>query len=147
MKFTLRGGIFNTWPHYGEWAERCVSALLAFALTMFILENYMIFGWNSWPTFCCDIHTVKIIHWINNLHTYYITTPQLFTCCFISLTKRFPQTKSNIKQRQHEQTQNTDFTEWFYLFEACGWEKALSLLYTTSKTTSLYWLVWEGFCT
>lgn len=83
MKFTLRGGIFNTWPHYGEWAQRCVSALLAFALTMFILENDMIFGWHSWPTFCCDIHTVKFRHWINNSHTYYIATPWFSTFSFL----------------------------------------------------------------
>lgn len=66
MKFTLKGGIFNTWPHYGERAQRCRSALLAFALTMFISENYTIFGWDSRPIFCCDIHTVKIRPRINN---------------------------------------------------------------------------------
>lgn len=70
MKFTPRGGIFNTWPHYGERAQRCVSALLAFDPTMFISENYMILSLYSRPTFCCDIHTVKIRHWINNSHTY-----------------------------------------------------------------------------
>lgn len=60
MKFTLKGGIFNTWPHPEEWARRCVSALMVFELTMFISEDYMILAWNSWPTFCWDINTVKI---------------------------------------------------------------------------------------
>lgn len=42
----------------------------AFAPTMFIWENYMISGRDLWPTFCRDIHTVKIRLWINNSNTY-----------------------------------------------------------------------------
>jgi hypothetical protein len=40
MKSTVSAG---TWPHYSEWAERCVSALLPFALTAFVWENDTIF--------------------------------------------------------------------------------------------------------
>lgn len=59
LKLTQRGSIFNTWPpwHYAEWAQRCVPALLAFALTMLISENDMIFSWDSWPTFSSDNYT------------------------------------------------------------------------------------------
>lgn len=35
-------------------------------------EDDVISGRDSWPTFCSDIHTVKIRRWINNRNTYYI---------------------------------------------------------------------------
>lgn len=60
VEFALRGGIFNTWPHYGGWAASLL--LWPFTLTVLVSENYMIFA--GFTAYFLPWYP----HWINEMH-------------------------------------------------------------------------------